>query len=53
MKMLKIDFDLNKLYDVLTRELEILSSVKISRSKSRGPRSEEDSEPCQVTLDEL
>ncbi len=53
MKMLKIDFDLNKLYDVLTRELEILSSVKISRSKSRGPRSDEESESCQVTLDEL
>ncbi len=52
MKMLGIDFDLNELYEVLAKELEILSSIRTSRGRSRSSRTEE-SEFYQVTLDEF
>jgi len=54
MKMLGVDFDLDKIYNAIIAEIEVLKEImrRTSRSRSRGSRSEE-SESCQVTLDEL
>lgn len=52
MKMLGIDSDLDRLYEVLAKELEILSSVRTSRGRSRRSRRDE-SESYQVTLEEF
>jgi hypothetical protein len=54
MKMLGIDFELNKLYDVLAKELDILDFIMKMTSRSRSRRSRrEEYESYQITLDEF
>jgi hypothetical protein len=52
MEMLGIDFDLNKLYEVLANELGILSGIRTSKSRLKSSRREELG-LYQVTLDEF